>query len=100
MSVESSLFYTWEHEDGTEVKLELSFTMSTYDPGVCSGPPDLCYPPEGGEIEVTGCDPDLPEFWMRYNGDSNFQRDIDDKCTEKGVELQDEPGRHFWNEDL
>lgn len=28
-------------------------TVSPHDPGRTYGPPDLCYPPEGGEVEFT-----------------------------------------------
>jgi hypothetical protein len=47
----------WEHEsaDGTLLaKFLVTFTRDAFDPGYVSGPPDLCYPPEGGEILVTG----------------------------------------------
>lgn len=43
-------FETFERDDGTEVTVE--YTISDYDPGVCSGPPEDCYPPEGGEVEI------------------------------------------------
>lgn len=32
--------------------LEFRGTVSPYDHGRCSGPPELCYPPEGGEVEI------------------------------------------------
>lgn len=34
-----------------EVMAEISFTATPYDPGISSGPPVICYPPEGGEID-------------------------------------------------
>lgn len=35
-----------------DVELDLDVESSPYDPGRISGPPpELCYPPEGGEIE-------------------------------------------------
>lgn len=46
--------------------LELDVTCSPYDPGCTYGPPESCYPPEGGEIEdcevvdVAASDPDRP----------------------------------------
>lgn len=43
-------FTTFEREDETEVTVE--YTISDYDPGVSSGPAELCYPPEGGEVEI------------------------------------------------
>jgi len=40
----------FERDDGTEVCIE--YTISDYDPGVSSGPAEICYPPEGGEVEI------------------------------------------------
>jgi hypothetical protein len=40
----------FEREDGTEVCVE--YTITPYDPGVSSGPAEICYPPEGGEVEI------------------------------------------------
>ena len=36
--------------DGNEVDAEIAYS-GYYDPGVCSGPIDNCYPPEG-EVEI------------------------------------------------
>ena len=36
-----------ECEDG-EVRCD--WTFSAYDPGIAYGPPERCYPPEGGEL--------------------------------------------------
>lgn len=51
----------------TEKEYEVSGHVSAYDPGICSGPPDRCYPPEGGEVEditvtLDGKDVDLDDF--------------------------------------
>jgi len=35
--------------DEFEYKIEVD-DWSLYDPGVCSGPAESCYPPEGGEV--------------------------------------------------
>lgn len=40
----------FEREDETEV--EVIYTITDYDPGVSWGPPENCYPPEGGEVEI------------------------------------------------
>lgn len=45
-------FTSFERDDETEVTVE--YTISPYDPGVSSGPPEICYPPEGGEVEIVG----------------------------------------------
>ncbi len=40
-------------EDGLRVlKVEAEVKVSPYDAGCCSGPPESCYPPEGGEVEI------------------------------------------------
>lgn len=43
-------YATFERDDETEVTVEYSITP--YDPGRTSGPPEICYPPEGGEVEI------------------------------------------------
>lgn len=43
-------YTTFERADETEVTVEYSITP--YDPGVSSGPAEVCYPPEGGEVEI------------------------------------------------
>lgn len=35
-----------------DVEYEIEYTISDYDPGRTSGPPEKCYPPEGGEVEI------------------------------------------------
>lgn len=39
-----------ERDDETSVCVE--YTISAFDPGVSSGPAEICYPPEGGEVEI------------------------------------------------
>ena len=34
------------------VDLVVTYTATPYDPGQTWGPPEVCYPPEGGEVEV------------------------------------------------
>ena len=46
--------FEWEMVVGDEVdyiNLEVSARITVYDPGCLSGPPERCYPPEGGEVE-------------------------------------------------
>lgn len=38
-----------EDFDEFEYKIEVD-DWSLYDPGICSGPPESCYPPEGGDV--------------------------------------------------
>ena len=37
--------------NSVEVVATVEFKTSPYDSGVSSGPAELCYPPEGGEVE-------------------------------------------------
>jgi hypothetical protein len=39
---------------GLELDFNIEADMSLYDPGNTCGPPENCYPPEGGEIDITG----------------------------------------------
>lgn len=41
-----------EDFDEFEYKIEVD-DWSPYDPGVCSGPVESCYPPEGGEVSFS-----------------------------------------------
>ena len=38
--------------DDPEMELLVEGNATPYDPGVTSGPPERCYPPEGGEVEI------------------------------------------------
>jgi hypothetical protein len=40
-------------DDGGEVELTVTYTITPYDPGISYGPAERCYPPEGGEVEIT-----------------------------------------------
>lgn len=40
-----------EDEDEDEIELEIEYSVTPYDPGRTYGPPEHCYPPEGGEVE-------------------------------------------------
>ena len=46
-------YHTFYREDDTAVNVE--FTATPYDPGCTYGPPENCYPPEGGEVEIGEC---------------------------------------------
>lgn len=35
-----------------EIEVEVEGDYTPYDPGKCFGPPELCYPPEGGTFEI------------------------------------------------
>lgn len=49
----SQLYPSAGYYDGSEYTLDITFLSSGYDdPGVCSGPPEGCYPPEGEDDRV------------------------------------------------
>lgn len=41
-----------ELDDGTEIELTVTYTITPYDPGRTYGLPEDCYPAEGGEVEI------------------------------------------------
>lgn len=41
--------YEFTRDDGTISVIE--YKCSPYEPGYTFGPPEICYPPEGGELE-------------------------------------------------
>ena len=38
--------------DDPHLELRVEGNATPYDPGVTSGPPEACYPPEGGDVEI------------------------------------------------
>lgn len=52
-----TFIYEWERmsdeddEVASYINLDVSARITDYDPGCLSGPPERCYPPEGGEVE-------------------------------------------------
>lgn len=46
-----SLAYTLERGED-EIDIEVEYSVSAYYPAKISGPPEDCYPAEGGEIET------------------------------------------------
>jgi len=60
-----------KNENLEPFEVEVDWTFSKLDPGVTSGPPENCYPPEGGELEEctltlpTGTVIDDGESWLR-----------------------------------
>lgn len=48
-------------EDGSEQKVAVEYSAAPYDPGCTYGLPENCYPPEGGEIEIS-------DAWLEPQG--------------------------------
>lgn len=49
--------------DDVHLGLTVEGNATPYDPGVTSGPPEACYPPEGGEVEIEN-------VWLTHTGDT------------------------------
>ncbi|RLD65679.1 MAG: hypothetical protein DRI98_14510 [Bacteroidetes bacterium] len=68
-----------------DFEFEVDILSSTpFDPGRTSGPPEHCYPPEGGEIEWE-VNPDQPiaEFIMAaVEKNSDWESSIDDQLIQ------------------
>jgi hypothetical protein len=45
----TAVIYVEREEE--EIEVQVTGRVIPYDPGICSGPPEICYPPEGGEVE-------------------------------------------------
>jgi hypothetical protein len=92
-----TLEWSIELPDGTEVMYDIECDVTPYDPGVSYGPPERCYPPEGGEVDVTsiklqglGKQPGIEihyRLWpMLGFTDKEFVR-IEEAATEKASDL-------------
>jgi len=73
------------------ITLEVEYDATPFVPGYISGPPENCYPDEGGEIEITkvcqlGGTEDLTEVLL-----SAFLAAIEEKLAEDEAEDLDEP---------
>lgn len=75
--------------------LGLTFTaecdFTPYDPGVCSGPVENCYPPEGGTAEITElkCGDDDAMFLLKSDHASDLEDAAYDACC-KAIEREAE----------
>jgi hypothetical protein len=88
----------FERDDGTEVCVE--YTISPYDPGVSSGPAEICYPPEGGEVEIVRVNDaagndikwtdDEDQKWSDYIAQNHDFDDGDDPDYDRDVRWEDE----------
>lgn len=82
------LSYTYEDEENNRnLEFEIAGTVSAYDPGRCSGPPEDCYPPEGGmleDIEVRLVDADI------YDDNGNTIRTFKDLSKDEIKAIEDD----------
>lgn len=68
---------THNHKTWLEIEIEVEFDATSYDPGVTSGPPENCYPPEGGEVEIQA---------ITYNSKPIELSDADEKKIQEELE--------------
>jgi len=77
-----------------DFEFEVDILSSTpFDPGRTSGPPEHCYPPEGGEIEWE-INPDQPiaEFIMAaVEKNSDWESSIEDQLLQAISSYEPEP---------
>lgn len=59
--------------EGQDVNYSATIGFWPYDPGVSSGPPEYCYPPEGGEVEDV-CN---ERFWIRFQINADSEDDAE-----------------------
>jgi hypothetical protein len=62
--------------DDKVYEVNVDWAFSPFDPGVCSGPPERCYPPEGGETE--SCVVTLPDGTIVEDGEGWLRKHIGD----------------------
>ena len=78
-----------------EIEVEVEFDATPYRPAQTYGPPEACYPEEGGEVEITGvtyCDKpiSLSEKDMEV-----IQKDVEQKLADG--EFDSEPDYDTWD---
>jgi hypothetical protein len=78
-----------EDDAGNETIYTIECSLTPYDPGKTSGPPEDCYPPEGGECEILKVSLDGREIkdWETLKLDEEA---IAEKAWEKAPSRDDE----------
>jgi hypothetical protein len=71
-----------------EIAVEVEFDATPYDPGVCSGPPEVCYPPEGGEVEITQITYNDNPIALSEADEKKIQEEIEQKVAEGEFERE------------
>ncbi len=99
--------------DTGEVELRFECNLTPYDPGRSDGPPEHCYPPEGGEVEILSvcmvrgkteialladCATELEEYFQEQVEELAIQlaADADDAAREAAAEARYEDSRDRW----
>lgn len=79
-------------DDGDEVSIEVEVSgdVTAFRPGKTTGPAELCYPDEGGEVEVTGSWVKGEEFELTHeeisDAEESLQRAAADATEDAAVD--------------
>lgn len=96
--MEVSLEWPIELPDGTEVMYNIECDVTPYDPGVSYGPPERCYPPEDGGVEILSITLQMPGnkikgvevgaiLWKALGFSDKVIERIEEAATEKASDL-------------
>ena len=77
------------YRDEEEYDLLIDFTITPYDPGNTYGPPENCYPPEGGEIYDLTAFLDGREFSLLDGELEKIEQYIHDNFVDFGDDYDD-----------
>ena len=83
--------------EDTVYEVSVEWAFSPYDPGVCSGPVERCYPPEGGETE--SCVVTLPDGTIVKDGEDWLRKHIGDLGYDNAEESAYSSGGYEEDED-
>lgn len=93
MKVTLKEFPIYTNDGDTETIYEIECDVTPYDPGRTYGPPEKCYPPEGGECEIVSVKlngKEIPyELWVQIGLDAKVEGEIEEAVADKLSE-QDE----------
>lgn len=73
--------------DDTETIYEIECDVTPYDPGRTYGPPEKCYPPEGGECEIVSVKLNGKEIpyaeWEKIGLDAKVEDEIEQAVADR-----------------
>lgn len=94
MKVTLKEFPIYTNDGDTETLYEIECDVTPYDPGYTSGPPEKCYPPEGGECEIVSVKlngKEIPyELWAQIGLDAKVEGEIAEAAEERLSETRDD----------
>jgi hypothetical protein len=89
----------YNEETDVETDLTVRCSVSPYDPGRTSGPPEDCYPPEGGEVEsYKAFGPDGEPVELTSEEEERLQELVDEEGPDECEPPDREPADHpdWW----